>query len=332
MYRVKVYLFKDINMKYIKQILLLACILCGKLSFGQTYNIEVGETLQLNVPSVPVGYVDKAIWACSNPAIIFISKSEIRATIKATKNFDGYAIIELVYVERYVDNKGFTRANTYSKNFYVSCIGNSGNNSTQNATSILIQPELTVEIGEQVKIPYQLLPIGSTADIWSTSYPGTHFNGLTTYEQEQYIKGWARSAGTDEVTLYFYDENDNKISATCIVTVCDPTWILPESINVPSVLLLSKGEQYKILPSLYPKTATTIYEWKSDNTTVASISQGTVKANKIGAADITIKTSNGLLAKCSIIVVEDKTQFKGIPSALNRVANMLKIAEEDIIQ
>lgn len=314
-----------------KQILLIVCMFCCNLSFGQTYSLEIGETLQLNVPSVPLGYVDKAIWACSNPAITFINKSEISATIKITKNFDEYAIIELVYVARYVDNKGFTRANTYSKNFYVSCISDSGNNSTPNSASILIQPELTVEIGEQVKIPYQLLPIGSTADIWSTSYPGTHFNGLTINEQEQYVKGWARSAGTDKVTLYFYDEDDNKISATCIVTVCDPTWILPESIDAPAVLLLSKGEQYRILPSLYPKTATTLYEWKSDNTTIASISQGTVKANNIGTTDITIKTSNGLLEKCSIIVVEDKTQFKGMSSALSRAANMLKIAE-DIIQ
>lgn len=315
----------------IKKLLLFTCLFCCNLSFGQTYNIEIGETLQLNVPSVPLGYVDKAIWACSNSAITFINKSEISAMIKATKNFDGYAIVELVYVEKYLNNKGHTRANTYYKKFYVSCIGNSENNSIQSATSILIQPELTVEIGEQVKIPYQLLPIGSTADIWSTSYPGTHFNGLTTNEQEQYVKGWARSAGTDEVTLYFYDEDDNKISATCIVTVCDPTWILPESIDAPAVLLLSKGEQYRILPSLYPKTATTLYEWKSDNTTIASISQGTVKANNIGTTDITIKTSNGLLEKCSIIVVEDKTQFKGMSSALSRAANMLKIAE-DIIQ
>lgn len=315
----------------IKQILLLVCIFCGHSSFGQTYNVKIGETLQLNVPAVPLGYVDKAIWACSNPAITFINKSEISATIKATNNFDGYAIVELVYVEKYLNYKGHTRANTYHKKYYVSCISNSENNSTIQATSILIQPELTVEIGNQVKIPYQLLPMGSTADIWSSSYPGTHFNGISTYEQERYIKGWARSAGTDEVTLYFYDENKNKISATCMVTVCDPTWILPESIDAPSVLLISKGEQRRILPSLYPQTATTVYEWKSDDKAIASISQGTVKANNTGITDIMIKTSNNLLTKCTIIVVKDKTQYKGMHSALSRAANILKIAE-DIIQ
>lgn len=320
-------------MKYItKQILLLVCMFCCNTSWAQTYKIKVGETLKLNVPSVTLGYVDKAIWACANPAITFLNKSEVSATIKATKNFDGYAIIELVYVERYVDKKGFTRANTYSKNFYVSCISTSeGSNSNKNATSILIQPELCVEIGKQVKIPYQLLPEGSTANVWSKSYPGTHFNGITNNEQEQYIKGWARSAGIDELTLYFYDENEKEISATCIVTVYDPTWTLPESISAPSVLLLSKGEQYRILPLLYPRNATTIYEWKSDNTAIASISQGTIKANNIGATDVTIRTSNGLLAKCSIIVVEDKTQLKGMSSALDRAANILKIAN-DIIE
>ncbi len=319
-------------MKYItRQMLLFFCLFCCNLSFAQTYEIGVGETLQLDVPSVPSGYVDKAVWACSNPAITFLSKSEISATIKAVNDFDGYAVVELVYVERYVDDKGFTRANTYSKNFYVSCIRESADNPTSNAASILIQPELTVEIGMQVKIPYQLLPAGSTADIWSTSYPGTHFNGITNYGKDQYIKGWARSAGTDEVTVYFYDEYNNKISATCMVSVCDPTWILPESIKAPSALLLLKGEHYRILPTLYPQTATTLYEWKSDNASIASVLQGTVKANDIGTADITVKTSNGLLAKCSVIVVEDKTQFKGMSSALGRAADMLKMAE-DIIQ
>ena len=93
---------------------------------------------------------------------------------------------------------------------------------------------------------------------------------------------------------------------------------------------MSKDEKYRILPSLYPKNATTLYDWESDNTKIASISQGTVKANNIGTTDITIKTSNGLLAKCSIVVVEDKTQFKGMNSALSRAANMLKIAEDNI--
>ena len=49
-------------------IVLLAFIFVEK-AYCQSYTVKVGETVTLNVPSVSLGYVDKAIWACSNPAI-----------------------------------------------------------------------------------------------------------------------------------------------------------------------------------------------------------------------------------------------------------------------
>ena len=319
--------------RIVKKLLLLVCLFCCHTAFGQTYQIGVGETLQLNVPSVSLGYVDKAIWACTNPAITFVNKSEISATIKANRTFDGYAAIELVYVEKYVDQKGFTRAITYTKNYYVSCVGSgSGDGTQKQATSISIQPELKVEIGGQAKISYQLYPEGSTADVRVTSSPGTHFNGLTSYKNEQYVKGYARSAGIDNVTVYFYDENDNKISSTCVVTVYDPTWIEPENIDIASALLLHKGEEYKILPLLSPRTATTLYEWKTDNNAIASVSQGTVKAKDIGITDVSVTTSNGLLKKCSIIVVDENKQLKGADKALERATDMLRIIEEEVVR
>lgn len=320
-------------MKYIvRYVLLCACMLCSNLSFGQTYNVQVGETLQLNVPSVPVGYVDKAIWACANPAITFISKSEISATIEVTKKFDGYATIELVYVERYQSITGHIRANTYYKEFYVSCVGGSGDNSSQKATSILIQPEISVEIGEKVTIPYQLLPAGSAAEVWVSRYPGDYI-GISHNSQEQYVTVYAGSVGIEKLTVYFYDENDNTISSTCMVTVYDPTWTSPESISVPSVLILSKDEEYKILPSLYPQAATTLYEWDSGDRSIVSVShdsQGTVKARGLGITDVTVKTLNDLMAKCTVVVVEDKTQHMGMSSALKRTASMLEMAEDII--
>ena len=53
----------------------------GKV-MAQSVYIGENETVSLSVPNVSPGYVDKAIWACSNPAITFIDKSTTSATIK----------------------------------------------------------------------------------------------------------------------------------------------------------------------------------------------------------------------------------------------------------
>ena len=74
---------------------------------SQTYDVPVGGTQYLAVPSVSTGYVAQATWACSNPAIKFESKDEVGATIKVIKSFSGTATVELYYVQTYIG--------TYSK-------------------------------------------------------------------------------------------------------------------------------------------------------------------------------------------------------------------------
>lgn len=99
-------------------LLFIGFLLNGK-AIAQSVYVGENETVSLSVPNVSPGYVDKAIWACSNSAIAFVDKSTTSATIKAVKSFDEYATVELLYVQKYVDAKGFTRAITYTKNFYV---------------------------------------------------------------------------------------------------------------------------------------------------------------------------------------------------------------------
>lgn len=99
-------------------LLFVGFLLNGK-TMAQSVYVGENETVSLSVPNVSPGYVDKAIWACSNSTIAFVDKSTTSATIKAVKSFDEYATVELLYVQKYVDAKGFTRAITYTKNFYV---------------------------------------------------------------------------------------------------------------------------------------------------------------------------------------------------------------------
>lgn len=321
-------------MKLKKFLILMFCLFSAYTIYAGTYNLNVGETIELNVPSVSMGYVDKAIWGCSNPAISFLSKSDASAVIKVVSAFDGYATIELVYVEKYVDKKGFTRANTYSKKFYVSCNGGTSSGSSQSkATSILVQPTLELSIGETVTIPYQLLPEGSTAEVFSRVKPGNVFF-VTHNSKERYYTGRAKNAGEERLQIYFYTDEEGleEVSATCYVTVYDPTWINPQSIYVKSIYVLEKDDSFKILPSITPQNATTIYKWDSSDRTVAYVDEGIITATKSGCTNLTVTTLNGLTRYCTLIVIDDKSNYKGIDKAANRVAEMLQIAETDIIR
>lgn len=298
-----------------------------------SYRVAVGETLTLDVPSVSIGYVDKAIWACANPAVEFVSKSTVSATVRVTASFEGYAVVELVYVEKYVDGRGFTRANTYTEDFYVSCsTGSSGGGQTA-ATSISVEPEIEVAIGKTAEIGYELYPEGSTADVFVSLYPGTYFNSVSVNTRENSIEGIARSAGIETVTVYFRDENGDKVSSDCKVTVFDPTWVAPESMSVKPVLLMAKGTRTRILPVLSPRKATTLYTWKSDNMSVAyDTGGGEIFAKDCGSANITVRTANGLTAKCNVIVVDELPDIPGFSSALDRAADMISVTETDVIR
>ncbi len=322
------------NKKIFKIIFLLTIILCNSKINAKNYTINVGQYLNLEVPSVSLGYVDKAIWGCTNPAISFISKSDFSATITALNAFSGYATIELIYIERYIDNKGHTRANTYRKNFYVSCIESpSGGESTITPTAIYCPPQIEVEIGQKAKIPYSFTPSNASAKIWHDSYPGTNFNGITIFSTENYLEGYARNAGTEEVDIYFYDNNDNKISTTCKVVVYDPTWITPQSISMQTSIVLKKGEIKKLLPQLTPTTATTLFTWTSDNNSVVIINGNhELVAKGNGTATVTVETTNGLICKCNILVIDSETQIPGISKAYQRAQEMLITIENEIVQ
>ena len=204
-------------MKHNKLFIVLFLLFVGFLLNGKTMaqSVYVGEneTVSLYVPNVSPGYVDKAIWACSNSAIAFVDKSTTSATIKAVKPFDEYATVELLYVQKYVDAKGFTRAITYTKNFYVRYkhSGNGSGSVSSKPTEIVVEPELKVAIGEKLKIPYSFLPEGSSAKIHTSCKPGTYFNGIVNHTDENYLEGWARDAGEERVNLYIYKNNDETI-------------------------------------------------------------------------------------------------------------------------
>ena len=82
----------------------------GYQLFSQVYSLDVGVQQFIPVPEVGDDYVvDYAIWGCDNEKVRFIEKDNSGAIVEVISYFEKDATIELYYVVRYVDNKGWTR-------------------------------------------------------------------------------------------------------------------------------------------------------------------------------------------------------------------------------
>lgn len=260
-------------------------------TWAQTYSLNVGDTQYLAVPSVSIGYVSKAVWACSNSSIQFVEKSEIGATVKVVSSFSGTATVELVYVQTYIGTySGRTEAVTHTKNFYIQCSGGSSGGVVP--TSVSLPDGLTVEVGKSVQIVPSLVPSNaSTKFSWSTESitgrAGINGSGLVTgYE-----------SGTVRVNV----STENNLSASCVVRVFEPGEAI--SIKLPDSQIIGLGEQVTIRAVVEPENSNTTLTWKSSNTDVATVrAGGLVTGCKIGKADITVKTTNGLTDTCHVFV------------------------------
>lgn len=86
-------------------------------------------------------------------------------------------------------------------------------------------------------------------------------------------------------------------TVTYNITVIDVT-----SVSIPSTLSLKVGDYTTIDPVITDSRATTTFTWTSDNTSVATISDGVVVAQSAGTAHIKCTAANGVSATCTVTV------------------------------
>jgi len=186
-----------------------------------TYYLTVGETKYLPVPDVPVGYVDKATWACSSPYIVFETKDEAGAIIHISQAFSDKAIIELLFVEKYYDQKGFTRANTYYKTFEIYCKGGgTGNDDGDDSTATEITgvpANLELEVGESQTITPSINGQTAGFSIMFTSQKPKNFTRVET----NYKTGITTITGMMPGTGTLQIKTKEGAEANCKITVKD---------------------------------------------------------------------------------------------------------------
>lgn len=151
------------------------------------------------------------------------------------------------------------------------------------------ETNVSVVEGKTKALSYTLEPKGASASVkWTSSN-----ENIVKVSSKGQITGVSEGNATITVTT------DKGLSATCNVNVVSS----PKSVSLPNSKEVIQGYTIQLTPTLTPVGSETTYKWKSDDTSIATVSsKGMVTGKNIGTAIITVTTENGLTATCRITV------------------------------
>lgn len=250
-------------------------ILASSVSLSESVKtIKIGDSFTLTAAVSPYNTTNKTIqWSSSNTSVASVDNGVVQA-----KNV-GTTTIEV----KTTDGSNITATCEVTVEPIL-------------VTSIsLTETSMTLNVGEHFTLSTTILPNNATSkDVsWSSSNNNvaTVANGVVT----------AIASGSATITVKTAD-GSNK-SASCIVTVSK----IPVSslaIDKESLTLLV-DESATLSLSVYPINATNkTISWSSSNGSVATVSDGTIKAVGAGNATITAKATDGsgCSTTCSVTV------------------------------
>lgn len=236
--------------------------------------LQKGESFTLVAKVYPNDTTNKTvIWSSSDSTIVSVNGGKIKAKSAGT------AIITAKTVNE--------KSASYTVRVVIMPTGIKLNKSS-----------LTLQKGKSQTVKATLNPTNTTEKNikWTTSNSkvAAVSNGKIT----------AKSVGTATITA----STVNGQTAKCTVKVI----INPTSVKLnKNSLLLGKGKNYQLKATIYPKNATDKkIKWTSSNNKVLTVSNGKITAKSVGTAVITVKTSNGKTAKCTVKVEILPTKIK----------------------
>ena len=162
-------------------------------------------------------------------------------------------------------------------------------------TGIKATPETSTLYGLNgtVKLSANVMPSNATnkAVTWSSRN-----TSVATVSSDGTVK--AVGYGTTVITA----TTVNGLTSNCTVTV-NPIAVTGVSLNKNSLSFTGTGSSQTLTATVSPSNATNkTLTWSSSNTSVATVSNGVVKAVGFGTATITAKSNNGKTASCSVTV------------------------------
>ena len=229
-----------------------------------------GESLKVTASIVPADAENKEIyWSSTNPRAATVDSN---GTIKA---------VAVGKTDILVKNKDNTVVGKVSVEVLVpaSAITLSGTKDT-------------AWVGEKFTVKAQVSPSGAT-------YKDVTFKSSDTKVASVDKNGVVTPTGVGECTVTV-TSHCTRVSKTFKFTVKQKVTSIKLS---KTALALEKGESETLSASVLPSNATNkAVTWESSNTAVATVSNGEVKAVSTGTATITVKSADGVSAKCTVTV------------------------------
>lgn len=179
---------------------------------------------------------------------------------------------------------------------------------------------VSVNVGETYKLQAAISPVEATDTlIWSSSNTAvaTVSNGVVTGE----------AAGMTTITV----KSSNGKTASCIVTVKAPK-VLPSGVTLSEqTATIDVGKTVSLTATVVPGNATNkSVTWTSNNTSVATVSNGTVTGKSAGTTTIIAATSNGKTASCTVTVTDSVVIAESV--SLNKYSLNLEKGETEQLQ
>lgn len=283
-----------------KKLMIVTAILLGFLPAHAVYNLSVGDSQYLEIPEPSNGWIDRANWSCDKPEQVeFTRADQYGAIIYIAAYFEGIASIECSYSYSWYDTKGTIHVGSSSCFYSVQCVG---------CTVQLSDTDLTMNVGETYTLSYTVLSgsLNGNRPTWSSD--DTSVCKVSSSGKVTAVAAGATNVWLDPVT-------GPKVK--CRVTVSSTP---PSSITLtPAEATLGEGKNLSLTCTFVPAGSWAALTWKSSNTSVATVSDGTVKGVGSGTATITATTSNGLSATCQLTV-------QGLPKSVSLSSNNISVA------
>ncbi len=171
---------------------------------------------------------------------------------------------------------------------------------------ISIPRTLSMKRSQQKQLSASITPANASDKSikWKTDNPS-----VASVSSSGLVKAKARGTAVITATA------SNGIQAKCTVTVLVPAVSIKLS---NSSLSMAAGSQRSIKAQILPMESTDSINWKSSNTAVAEVYDGSILAKKEGTAKITAYTKSGAKASCTVTV---KKSGNGASSEIKKITS-----------
>ena len=261
-------------------------------STGYTVTCTVTDASGVNRVQFPT-------WTEKNGQDDLLSNWEVSSKASGTRN--GNTFTFRVKTSDHNNESGVyhTHIYAYDNSYRGNCAG------AVTLTATVPVPTVAVTGVRLDKTSLSFTGTGSSQTLTATVSPSNATNKTLTWSSSNtsiatVSNGVVKAVGFGTATITA--KSNNGKTASCSVTV-NPIAVTGVSLNKTSLSFTGTGSSQTLTATVSPSNATNkTVTWSSSNTSVATVSNGVVKAVGFGTATITAKSNNGKTASCSVTV------------------------------